>query len=202
MTFEQEHSSHRPSVPPTAVDATEPHHRLNPWAALILAAGAVVLAAPVLVGHRDLDQPQPTPLGVPQPASKPLALQSSRAPEVNAPIFEQFFQLDEVLITGADNKVDLPEDKAAERLFDRSSALSVIRTIGACLAECGPGAVGSMNVVVTFASSGAATNAVLEDGPLQGTPEGSCVTRHLRDARVPAFGGEQETVRTALVIGQ
>lgn len=202
MTFEQEHPSHRhrPSAPPTAVDTTERHHGLSPWAALIFATGAVVLAA-ILSGHRDLDQPRATPFGVPPPASKPLAV-PSRAPEVNTPIFEQFFQLDEELITGTDNKVDLPEDKPPEHLFDRSSALSVIRTIGACLAECGPGALGSMNVVVTFASSGEATNAVLEDGPLQGTPEGSCVTRHLRDARVPAFGGEQETVRTALVIGQ
>ena len=160
-----------------------------------------MLAAPILSGHLDLGQPQATPFGVPQPASKPPAV-PSRAPEVNTPIFEQFFQLDEVLITGTDDKVDLPENKPPEHLFDRSSALSVIRTIGACLAECGPGAVGSMNVVVTFAPSGEATNAALEDGPLQGTPEGSCVTRHLRDARVPGFGGGQETVRTALVIGQ
>jgi hypothetical protein len=188
-------AQYTPSLPPIAVDATEPHHRLNVWTALTLITGAAVLLTPILVGsHREPAQPEPARHGVPLATSTPQS-------EVNGPIVEQFVQLDEVVIASRGENVDMPENMPAQRAFDRSAALSAIRTVGACLVECGPRAVGSANVVVTFAPSGEVTNAAIEDGPLQGEPEGGCVARHLRDVRVPAFDAEPVTVRTALTLG-
>lgn len=163
---------------------------------------------PLLVGRpRGLDQSQPTRPDVSQLGSKPLVAPSraeddSDRPrrEVNVPIVEQFIQLDEVVITNTNDDMDVTEKMPAGKVFDRSAAVSAIRSAAARLAGCGPAAVGSMNVIVTFASSGQTTSVELEDGTLQGTPEGSCVAHHLRDLRVPVFCGEQETVRTTLVV--
>jgi len=109
----------------------------------------------------------------------------------------QFVELDEVLIEGALYDKENIEGNAA---FDAAAALSSIRSVGARSDECGTKAVGSVNVLVTFAPSGEATTAEIEDGPLHGTQTGSCVARRLLHARVADFDGERETVRTSIVL--
>jgi len=109
----------------------------------------------------------------------------------------QFVELDEVLIEGALYDKENIEGYAA---FDAAAALSSIRSVGARSDECGTKAVGSVNVLVTFAPSGEATTAEIEDGPLRGTQAGGCVARHLRNAHVAEFDGERETVRTSIVL--
>jgi hypothetical protein len=106
-------------------------------------------------------------------------------------------ELDEVLIEGALYDKEYIQENAA---FDAAAALSSIRFVGAGSDECGPDAVGSVNVLVTFAPSGPATTVEIEDGPLRGTQTGSCVARRLLHARVADFDGERETVRTSVVL--
>jgi len=53
---------------------------------------------------------------------------------------------------------------------------------------------GVVRVAVTFAPTGRVTSAVVESGPLLGTPAGGCVASKFRSARVPAFAGARVTV--------
>jgi len=124
----------------------------------------------------------------------PEAVLASKPPVIMP---QQFFELDEVLIEGA---LYDKEDIQRSVRFDRTAALSSIQSIGARSDECGPDAVGTVNVLVTFAPSGEATTAEVEDGPLRGAQAGSCVARRLRNARVAEFDGDRETVRTSIVL--
>jgi hypothetical protein len=54
--------------------------------------------------------------------------------------------------------------------------------------------------IVTFAPSGDATRATVEEGPLRGTPAGSCVALRLRRIHLAPFDGRLATVRTTLVL--
>jgi hypothetical protein len=84
--------------------------------------------------------------------------------------------------------------------FDFGAALSAV--VGADIGprQCGPEAIGAATVSVTFAPSGSATRAVVEDGPLRGTDAGSCIARHLRDVTIAPFDGELATVRTNVFV--
>jgi hypothetical protein len=49
-------------------------------------------------------------------------------------------------------------------------------------------------VTVTFGNDGAVTNAVVDQPPFAGTPEGACVESRFRTAHVPAFEGAPGTL--------
>jgi hypothetical protein len=55
-------------------------------------------------------------------------------------------------------------------------------------------------VTVTFSNSGRATNANISGPPFAGTVTGGCIASKMRQARVPAFGGDRITVRKQVVI--
>ncbi|HEU4534822.1 MAG TPA: hypothetical protein VFS00_11915, partial [Polyangiaceae bacterium] len=55
-------------------------------------------------------------------------------------------------------------------------------------------------VAVTFAPSGAVSNAVVEGPPFAGTPVGGCVAAKFRAAKVPAFAGSAITVKKSFSI--
>lgn len=153
------------------------------WARLVSVGGIALLVTRMLIGSR-VQSGEPSTFGGGGPAPKE---------DIIPP--EQFIELDEILIEGAlYDKADVG-DRAP---FDRAAALSAIRSITASSADCGLDAAGSINVVVTFAPSGEATSAEIENGPLVETPAGNCVAQHLLHARVPEFDGGRETVRTSL----
>ena len=105
-----------PSVPPTAVDAFEPQHRLSAWAVLILVTGATALVTSMLVGgHRAFDQLQPASRSLVLPAPRAVGARERPPSDVNTAIVEQFVQLDEVQITSSDDKMDVPEDVPPQR---------------------------------------------------------------------------------------
>ena len=76
---------------------------------------------------------------------------------------------------------DLPLTPAREDVADAMSR------VHQAVRDCAPGYSGStVQVRTTFVSSGRVTTAMV-DGPLAGTPEGSCVALAVRDARLPEF---------------
>jgi hypothetical protein len=95
------------------------------------------------------------------------------------------------------------EAPASEPDFDPAAARSSMRAIAGSLGACKSSPDeegGSGNVRVTFAPSGAATQAVVEGGGLAGTPLGSCVASRFRGARVPPFAGSPVTVRQSFTL--
>lgn len=95
------------------------------------------------------------------------------------------------------------EAPASEPAFDTGAARSSMRAIAGSLAGCKSSPDdegGSGQVRVTFAPSGAATQAVVEGGNLAGTPLGSCVASRFRGARVPPFAGSPVTVRQTFTL--
>lgn len=178
-------ASLHPVVLSPATAGASGYHRLNGWAELILIGAAALFLTPILIGsHRQFGGPSTLHGGG----------QVSTAPIVPS---HQAVELDEVLIVGtlfdeANNQENVH--------FDRAAALSAIGSAAAGSRDCGPDAAGPVDVLVTFAPSGETSNAEIEDGPLLGTPAGSCVARSLRRARVHEFDGERETVRTSIAL--
>ena len=85
--------------------------------------------------------------------------------------------------------------------FDKGAAVSALATAAGSASSCKVpgGPTGGGRVVVTFAPSGRATNAVVS-GDLAGTAVGGCVARVFRTARVPAFSGEPTTVARSFTV--
>ncbi|HEX7670435.1 MAG TPA: hypothetical protein VF395_12655 [Polyangiaceae bacterium] len=122
---------------------------------------------------------------------------------------EQLIELDSVRVSGlasvssgatAPRKAGSARDVPRRRFFDPSAAQSAIRAVTGNLRVCGPDARGKVDVAVTFAPSGSATVATVEEDRLRATPTGSCVAQHLRDARIGGFDGTGETVRATLLV--
>ena len=80
----------------------------------------------------------------------------------------------------------------------RAALQSVVPATAGCRAVSGP--FGAARFAVTFSPRGTVTYAVVEQGPLLGSPVGSCVARAFRDARVVPFAGGPVTVRTTISI--
>lgn len=101
---------------------------------------------------------------------------------------------------------DEPEEVASaedesQPPFDKAAAVAAIGRVSAIASACGRGELASVKktrVAVTFAPSGRVTSALVIGGSLQGTPEGSCVSRAMSGASVPAFSGPHVTVKTTV----
>ncbi len=79
--------------------------------------------------------------------------------------------------------------------FDPHAARAALEAMAATASSrCGDAATGRLRVTVTFAPSGRATHAVVEESALQGTLGGECVARLFRGVQVPPFDGSLETV--------
>jgi Mrp family chromosome partitioning ATPase len=66
---------------------------------------------------------------------------------------------------------------------------------------CGDGkTTGTTHVAVTIAPSGRATGAVLQGGPFNGTPVGSCISNAMRGVTVPPFVGVPIVVGKAVTV--
>jgi len=90
---------------------------------------------------------------------------------------------------------------AAAKPFDFTAAMNAVAAASVGPAQCGEDAIGATAVSMTFAPSGEATRAVIENGPLRGTQTGSCVARELRRVRIAPFqGGDTATVRTSVLL--
>ncbi|HEX3595887.1 MAG TPA: hypothetical protein VHU80_12335 [Polyangiaceae bacterium] len=84
--------------------------------------------------------------------------------------------------------------------FDFTEAMNAIAARHVGPAQCGLEAVGPTSVALTFAPSGHATRAVIENGALRGTDAGSCVAMQLRGVKIAPFDGGAATVRTTVLL--
>lgn len=89
-----------------------------------------------------------------------------------------------------------PKGKADEgpSAFDRGAAASALATVD--LAKCkAPNAKrGEGHVTVTFATSGTVSSALVDKGPMAGTPVAKCISSQFQKAKVPAFRGDAVAV--------
>jgi hypothetical protein len=95
-----------------------------------------------------------------------------------------------------------PPASDAGAAFDRSAAAAALNAAASSAASCRkPGdPSGIAQVSVTFATSGRATNAIVNGPPFAGTPTGGCIAAALRRATVPPFGGDRVTVTKRITI--
>jgi hypothetical protein len=84
--------------------------------------------------------------------------------------------------------------------FDFGATMNAVASANIGPVQCGPDAIGATPVAITFAPSGQATHAVIENGSLRGTDAGSCVARELRKVRISPFEGDTATVRTSVLL--
>jgi hypothetical protein len=84
--------------------------------------------------------------------------------------------------------------------FSTDAAHSALEDAAARAATCRDNETeaGAVRVAVTFVPSGQATVAVVESGPVRGTPVGSCVASKFRTAKVPPFSGPKVTVHKTM----
>lgn len=77
--------------------------------------------------------------------------------------------------------------------FDATSANAAVGNVD--LASCTTGAPLDFHATLVFANDGSAESAIVDGGPLAGTPAAACVEKVLRGAKVAPFDGPHATVR-------
>lgn len=85
--------------------------------------------------------------------------------------------------------------------FDKSAATSAINGVdlNKCKATNAP--KGDGHVMITFTSSGEASNVSIDKGPWVGTPVAKCMAKQFKTVKVPAFKGEAVTVGKSFKFG-
>lgn len=74
--------------------------------------------------------------------------------------------------------------------FDRSAASSALSSVDLAKCKSPKAARGEGHVLVRFAPSGSASEAVVDKGPMVGTPVAKCIAGQYKKAKVPAFKGQ------------
>jgi hypothetical protein len=87
-----------------------------------------------------------------------------------------------------------PAPAASEDPFSRDAALEALKNVdpGRCKTKKTP--TGDGHVVVTFANTGAAQEAIVDKGPFVGTKAEKCISKEYMRAKVPAFKGDPVSV--------
>ena len=74
--------------------------------------------------------------------------------------------------------------------FDRSAAANVLSQVDLVKCKTTPGGRGEGHVTMKFTPAGSATEAVVDKGPMVGTPAAKCIAKEFKKARIPAFKGD------------
>lgn len=90
--------------------------------------------------------------------------------------------------------------RAPKAPFNTDKARAALQSAAAKASSACKGVSGKGKVQLTFAPSGKVSSAQLVSGSFAGTAAGSCVLRHFRAARVPAFSGSSKTVAKSFTI--
>jgi hypothetical protein len=74
--------------------------------------------------------------------------------------------------------------------FDRQTAASVLSSVD--ILKCKTTLVprGEGHIMLKFTPAGSATEAVVDKGPLMGTPVAKCIAGEFKKAKIPAFKGD------------
>ena len=90
------------------------------------------------------------------------------------------------VVAFADSSAAAPGDDG----FDRQSAASVLSQIDLTKCRAPNAPRGEGHVVVTFKPGGAATNAVVDRGPMVGSPAAKCIGAQFAKAKIAPFKGQ------------
>jgi hypothetical protein len=93
--------------------------------------------------------------------------------------------------SAAPKKPKEPKPTAQEAIaFDKLAAASALSSVDLIKCKSTNAPRGEGHVLVTFTPAGIATDAVVDKGPLVGTPVAKCIAKEFKKAKVPAFRGE------------
>lgn len=73
--------------------------------------------------------------------------------------------------------------------FDRTAAASALSTVDLTKCKSTNAKRGDGHVMITFTSTGTVSTAIVDKGPMVGTPTAKCIAKVYTKARVPAFKG-------------
>jgi hypothetical protein len=74
--------------------------------------------------------------------------------------------------------------------FDKTTAASVLSSIDLSKCKSTNAPRGEGHIMVKFTPQGSASEALVDRGPLVGTPVGKCIAKEFKKAKVPAFTGD------------
>jgi hypothetical protein len=74
--------------------------------------------------------------------------------------------------------------------FDKQAASDVLASIDLVKCKSTNAPRGEGHIVVKFTPAGSATEAMVDKGPLVGTPVAKCIAKEFKKAKIPAFKGE------------
>lgn len=78
----------------------------------------------------------------------------------------------------------------AATAFDRQAAASVLSSVDLVKCKSTNAPRGEGHITVKFTPAGSATEAIVDKGPMMGTPVAKCIAKEFKKAKVPAFRGE------------
>lgn len=89
-----------------------------------------------------------------------------------------------------------PEPVATEDAspFDKQAAASALSSIDLVKCKSTNAPRGEGHIVVKFTPAGTASEAVVDKGPMVGTPVAKCIAKEFKKAKVPAFKGDMVQV--------
>lgn len=93
-------------------------------------------------------------------------------------------------------------DAPAAPEFDKSAAVTAITGIDLAKCKATNAAKGEGHVMITFATSGEASDVKIDKGPWIGTPVAKCMTKEFKKTKVPAFKGDAVTVGKTFKFGE
>jgi hypothetical protein len=74
--------------------------------------------------------------------------------------------------------------------FDKQAAASVLSSVDLEKCKSTNAPRGEGHIMVKFTPAGRATAAVVDKGPMVGTPSAKCIAKEFKKATIPAFSGE------------
>jgi len=81
----------------------------------------------------------------------------------------------------------VPEEAST---FDRQAAAAVLSSVDLVKCKSTNAPRGEGHITVKFTPAGSASEALVDKGPMMGTPVAKCIAREFKKAKVPAFKGD------------
>ncbi len=78
----------------------------------------------------------------------------------------------------------------ASAAFDRQAASAALSSVDLVKCKSTNAPRGEGHIVVKFMPAGSAAEAVVDKGPMMGTPVAKCIAKEFKKAKVPAFKGD------------
>lgn len=83
-----------------------------------------------------------------------------------------------------------PPTEEAPTPFDRQAAANALSSVDLAKCKSTNAPRGEGHIIVKFMPGGSASEAVVDKGPMLGTPVAKCIAKEFKKAKVPAFKGD------------